>query len=343
MDLISVIVPIYNVEPYLRECLDSILSQSYKNLEIIMVDDGSQDNCGIICDEYAAKHHNFKVIHKKNQGLGLARNTGLEYVTGKYVMFMDSDDYIDSDLIELLHSTIENNHVDCVKSGFRHVNNEKRLLGTTNYSNETFKGNEAKLEFAPRLIASAPNKKDSFEPSVCASLYKTDIIINNKLRFLLEKNPATSCEDLIFNLEYLQLANGACSISNIGYNYRYNDKSISSSYRSDRLDNSFSLYEYVKKALTDLNYNELAFSRLDTMMFVKIRKCISHEKKSISGHSVSKSLNIIKNICKDYRVQKITREYLLNNKIILNRRIFLYMIKYKMYRLLYICASINIF
>lgn len=343
MNLISVIVPIYNVEPYLRECLDSILSQSYKNLEIIMINDGSQDNCGNICDEYAEKYSNFNVIHKKNQGLGPARNTGLEKVTGKYVMFLDSDDYIDSDFIELLYQKIENNNVDYVKSGFRRVDNDKKILGTTIYSNEIFKENEVRLDFAPRLIASAPNKKDSFEPSVCASLYKTDVINNNNIRFLSEKNPATSCEDLIFNLEYLQLANGACSISDIGYNYRYNEKSYTTAYRADRLDNSFALYKYIKRVLKELNYNEFVFSRLDTMIFIKIRKCISHEKKSISGNSVYRSLNNIKNICNDCRVQKIAREYLLNNKIKLSRKVFLYMIKYKMFRLLYICASINIF
>lgn len=94
--LISIIVPVYNVEKYLRHCLDSLLKQTYKNIEVIMIDDGSKDSSGQICDEYANKHENFCVIHKKNAGLGMARNTGLEYVHGEYITFLDSDDYLES-------------------------------------------------------------------------------------------------------------------------------------------------------------------------------------------------------------------------------------------------------
>lgn len=106
-DLISVIVPIYKVEPYLRKCLDSICTQTYENLEIILVDDGSPDGCGAICDEYAAKDGRIKVIHKPNGGLSDARNAGLEIMTGDYVAFVDSDDWTEAamyqKLLEYLH------------------------------------------------------------------------------------------------------------------------------------------------------------------------------------------------------------------------------------------------
>ena len=91
---ISVIVPIYNVEDYLHRCVDSIINQTYTNLEIILVDDGSPDNCLKICDEYAKKDSRIKVVHKKNGGLSDARNAGLEIATGEYIGFVDSDDYI---------------------------------------------------------------------------------------------------------------------------------------------------------------------------------------------------------------------------------------------------------
>ena len=90
--LISVIVPIYNVSRYLDRCMESLLHQTYKNIEIIMVDDGSPDDCGKKCDRYAAEEPRIKVIHKKNAGLGMARNSGLEIAEGEYVMFIDSDD-----------------------------------------------------------------------------------------------------------------------------------------------------------------------------------------------------------------------------------------------------------
>lgn len=105
--LISVIVPVYKVEPYLRKCVDSILDQTYQNLEVILVDDGSPDNCGAICDDYAAQDCRVKVIHKKNGGLSSARNAGLEIASGEYISFVDSDDILPQQSLELLLRTIE--------------------------------------------------------------------------------------------------------------------------------------------------------------------------------------------------------------------------------------------
>ena len=106
IDKISVIVPVYKVEQYLRKCVDSIIKQTYSNLEIILIDDGSPDNCPIICDEYAMKDNRVVVIHKKNGGLSDARNVGIAKSTGKYITFVDSDDYIASDYIEYLYKLI---------------------------------------------------------------------------------------------------------------------------------------------------------------------------------------------------------------------------------------------
>ena len=100
--LISVIVPCYNVEEYLPKCIESILNQTYRNLEILLVDDGSPDNCGRICDEYAAKDSRIRIIHKKNGGLSDARNAALDVMTGEYVTFIDSDDYISKYFYEKL-------------------------------------------------------------------------------------------------------------------------------------------------------------------------------------------------------------------------------------------------
>ena len=106
-DLISVIVPIYNVEPYLRKCVDSIIHQTYRNLEIVLVDDGSPDNCGKICDEYAKQDNRIVVIHKTNGGLSDARNAGMENMHGRYVGFVDSDDWIEPDMYEVLLSNLK--------------------------------------------------------------------------------------------------------------------------------------------------------------------------------------------------------------------------------------------
>ena len=111
-DLISVIVPVYNVEEYIRECLDSIINQTYKKLEIILVDDGSTDKSGEICEEYRAKDNRIKVIHQENAGLSDARNAGIEIAVGNYIQFIDSDDYIDDDMIETLYNLIIENDAD---------------------------------------------------------------------------------------------------------------------------------------------------------------------------------------------------------------------------------------
>ena len=108
---ISIIVPIYNVEKYLDRCIESIVGQTYKNLEIILIDDGSPDNCPQMCDEWAKKDDRIKVVHKENGGVSLARNKGMDIATGTYIGFVDSDDYIDKNMYEKL--------MDCKKKRFR--------------------------------------------------------------------------------------------------------------------------------------------------------------------------------------------------------------------------------
>ena len=109
---ISVIIPVYNVERFLRQCVDSVLTQTYTNLEIILVDDGSPDGCGRICDEYVKKDKRVKVIHKQNGGLSDARNAGMDIATGEYLLFIDSDDWIENDTIELLYGNMSRSNAD---------------------------------------------------------------------------------------------------------------------------------------------------------------------------------------------------------------------------------------
>lgn len=111
-ELISVIVPVYNVEKYLNRCVDSIINQTYKNLEIILVDDGSPDNCGNICDRYAEKDSRIKVIHKPNGGLSDARNAGISVANGSYITYIDSDDFVTKDYCEFLYNNIKKSKAD---------------------------------------------------------------------------------------------------------------------------------------------------------------------------------------------------------------------------------------
>lgn len=126
--LISVIIPFYNVEAYASKCIESVINQTYRNLEIILVDDGSPDNCGKIIDEYAKKDKRIKVIHKKNGGLSDARNKGIEVATGKYIGFVDSDDYIKEDMYEYLHNLIIDNDADIAICGVLDFYEDKELV-----------------------------------------------------------------------------------------------------------------------------------------------------------------------------------------------------------------------
>ena len=130
-ELISVIVPIYNVEKYIRKCIDSILAQTYKNLEVILVDDGSPDNCGNICDYYSEMDKRIKVIHKQNGGLSDARNAGLEIASGEYIGFIDSDDYIHPDMYRLLHQNLVESKSDIAECAVERIYKDKVINGCT--------------------------------------------------------------------------------------------------------------------------------------------------------------------------------------------------------------------
>ncbi len=128
-DLISVIVPVYNVEKYINKCVDSIINQTYKNIEIILIDDGSTDKSCVICDEYIKKDNRIKVIHQENSGLSEARNTGIKIANGKYLAFVDGDDYILEGMLEYLYNLInETNSEISVCNFFRYWNEDKKII-----------------------------------------------------------------------------------------------------------------------------------------------------------------------------------------------------------------------
>ena len=137
-DLITIVVPVYNVEEYLEKCVNSIICQTYKNLEIILVDDGSKDSSSEICDKLAKKDERIVVIHKQNGGLSSARNTGIDIAKGKYIGFIDSDDYIDEKMFELLYTAIISNNADMSVCNYSWVNENGRVFNSTALGNAVF-------------------------------------------------------------------------------------------------------------------------------------------------------------------------------------------------------------
>lgn len=142
-DLISIIIPVYNVEKYLRNCLDSVLAQTYKNIEIILVDDGSTDGCPEICDEYAKKDSRIKVIHKEYEGVSEARNVGLGQVNGKYIAFVDSDDSVSTDYIEYMYRLLVENNTKLVIAAHTVVSNGKTINFGDGYTEKVLTTEEA--------------------------------------------------------------------------------------------------------------------------------------------------------------------------------------------------------
>ena len=132
-DLISVVIPVYKVEKFLNECVQSVLSQTYENLQVILVDDGSPDRCGEMCDKWADKDHRIQVIHKKNGGLSDARNAGLAVAAGAYIAFVDSDDWIAPQMYEVMLKTIKEQNADIVACGIVNTYGDRQILYTPPY------------------------------------------------------------------------------------------------------------------------------------------------------------------------------------------------------------------
>lgn len=219
MPLISLIIPVYKVEHYLHECINSVLNQSYKNIEIILIDDGSPDNCPAICDEYAKKDKRIKVIHKQNAGVSAARNTGLDHANGKYIMFCDSDDYVDSKWCEIFFKTAELNPNYWIFSNINKIiNGEIKKVVFDQQEIADFKNNPSYYKaFTKTLSGTCYNK-----------IYNAQVLKENNIRFDEDKS---MCEDACFDALYFQKCSGVVFIEEPLYYYRDNASSITHSYQ----------------------------------------------------------------------------------------------------------------
>ncbi len=219
MDKISIIVPVYNVEKYIRDSLNSALAQTYKNIEIILIDDGSKDSSGKICDEYKQKDSRIKVVHQKNKGLSGARNVGLDNATGKYIMFLDPDDLYETDSCEKLYNYIEKTNSDFVIGNYINMSENG-----TKWENPVFDKNKY-LEFK-LSIEDYTNSFYTLNSSVCNKIFRKSFLDDIQIKFV-EKLPA---EDAIFTTYCFIKSKNVYFIPEIVYNYRLRESdSISTS------------------------------------------------------------------------------------------------------------------
>ena len=220
MKKISVIVPVYNVEQFLRECIESIRNQTYKNIEIILVDDGSTDNSGKICDEYISKDSRIKVIHKENGGLSSARNTGLDNATGDYVMFSDSDDLFLPDSCQVMIDEMERTNSDYVVGNYQNCNEDGTL-----WDNPVF--DQTKYVNFRLSIKDYKHSFFTMNSSVCNKIFRMSFLNKINIRFI-EGVPA---EDAIFSTYCFIKSKKVYYIPDVMYLYRQRsaDSSISMS------------------------------------------------------------------------------------------------------------------
>ncbi|MFL2079866.1 glycosyltransferase [Marinilactibacillus psychrotolerans] len=305
---LSVIMPVYNVEKYLDRSIKSMLNQTLKDIEIIMVNDGSTDNSGVICDRYALEDSRIKVIHKQNAGSGFARNTGLASAKGKYVYFADPDDYVEVTLLEENLTIAEHNDLDIIEFGyFEELQNEEsvRLLST---SVPKCNGIMNQSEFR-----GAFREFHKYRPfSLWTKIYNREFLLSNHISFTDQKVG----QDALFLIEVYKY------LSRIGYNtnpyYHYVERegSAVTKYRSKRVDFEYNIAEHFNELMRYWNmvdeYNDLIIQHYWRVLFIELKylnfkDCpLSNSEKVVSINKWSSKRNI-------QRILKIGNIKFLNN------------------------------
>ncbi len=304
MPVVSVIIPIYKVEEYIDRCIQSVLNQTESDIEIILVDDGSPDRCPEICDSYQLKDNRIKVIHKKNGGLASARNAGLDIATGKYIFFLDSDDWIDSNTLEELVRIAEEQDVDFVRyrpmyaNWPNHKDGELCDFGTENGMKEgLYTKDEIRKGLFPRMITT-PQLTMGVVVAAWRSLYKKSFLDQYDIRF---NNEVRYSEDSIFSAKVIYHTNRFYYLDGPRYyHYFFNKTSITKSFKKDRWNSCLQLMkvfdeEFSNKPDYDFS-NQLVLQKIYSVMTALGQRGMIENKKER------------KQYCKEICDHEITRE-----------------------------------
>ena len=264
METISIIIPIYNVEKFVKQAVNSALNQTYKNLEIILVDDGSTDASGQICDEYSAIDARVKVIHQVNRGLSAARNAGLEIATGTYVMFLDADDFLEENACEVLYHEIEKTKADYVIGNYIHVTYNGQKWNKPLFDTEKYTQFKLSIE---------DYQKSFFVMNsvVWNKIFRRAFIEKHQLRFI----PKAIAEDAIFSIYCYTHTDNAYYINDVVYNYRQNEANVSISTNCtkqyfERLNESYKkISDYFEQTNT-LGFYRYFYARIMPYLLCKI-------------------------------------------------------------------------
>lgn len=304
--LISVILPVYNVKEYLDNCIRSVVIQTYDKLEIILVNDGSTDGSEEMCKKWEKKDSRIKVIDKVNEGLGFARNTGLDAANGKYVMFIDSDDFIKKDTVEKLLAGIKDEDTDTVFCGhIIYYGDEKTVDCPIKYADKSFEGEDViNIVLMEMMGGRHSDKNDIVLPmSVWHGLYSMELIKKNKVRFPSEREFIS--EDMIFDIDYFRISKKVVFIDGCYYYYRKNNaSSLTTKYNPERFRKEVILYKKAEIKLAEFVERKLYIERLQRTFLGRVRSCIIRAERQ--SNNPEKEIN---EICKDRVVQGVLKEY----------------------------------
>ncbi len=287
--MVSVIIPIYNVEKYLDRCLESIVNQTQKDLEIILVNDGSTDDCAKMCNEWAKKDDRIKVIHKENGGLSDARNAGINFASGEYIMFLDSDDYYHENMCKIMHETIIKRGVDLVCCDFIDVNEEGDLIKRPKiyYEDIDYKRVYDGREFIKFLL------ENKAPPFAWNKIYKRNIFFEKRFK------KGYLAEDYEFLLRAIRETREVYFISDKLYYYTYRDSSITSGFNKkfnlDVVKNIYELEDFLIDRFGDDIKPSLKTAELESIRLYLTNVPYKHMKNEDNSYLyVSAKLKVIK-------------------------------------------------
>lgn len=258
--LISVIVPIYKVQDYLKECIESIINQTYSDIEVILVDDGSPDRCPQMCDEWAKRDSRIRVVHKKNGGLSSARNAGLDVAKGEYISFVDSDDFICKDALENLYNRIKDDKSIGITSGLIYRYQDGSI---NNFKDQWLCSKEIVIPSSEFLLETM-SQKTSY--TVWNKLYRRDVIGNTRFREGRNNEDTLFMYDLGKNIAILNVC--MVEIPHYVYYYRYREDSICTSAKIPLAIDILGNYELMMEDCKNINsrlYDVLYFSYVRTL------------------------------------------------------------------------------
>lgn len=331
--LVTVVVPVYNVEKYLDRCIDSIVNQTYNNLEIILVDDGSPDNCPQMCDDWAKKDSRINVIHKKNAGLGMARNSGIEIATGQYIFFIDSDDYIDKYAVGKSVDTAMNSKSQVVMFGHSDFDDFGNIVPLKMKTDKLyFEGIELINDLLPGLFV----YDRGLGVRTGNKMFSLDLLKENRLFFKSEREIIS--EDAYFILEVFKFVNKVAILPESLYFYYRNPKSLTSTYREDRQEkNDYFLAKSLEKIKAN-NYPDCVAKAVKNRYHFYTISALKQIMNSDLSNA-SKKEKIYKIIKNDNLKLTLSSDVLDDEKKSL--RLFYYLVRYKFYCLAFIALKIR--